>query len=104
MVQAGDLVWRNKDPAVEAQARATYESLSSAEMRKVPVDATVSGALGQVWHCPPAVIHPTNHPSQDAEQLFLIPLLPSPLPVLHAAFVKAAVSLTYSATPEQCTR
>ena len=48
MNQAGDLVWRNKDPAVEAQARASYESLSSAEMRKVPVDASVSGFLGQV--------------------------------------------------------
>ncbi len=48
VVQAGDLVWRNKDPAVEAQARASYESLSSAEMRKVPVDASLSGSLGQV--------------------------------------------------------
>jgi len=46
--QAGNLVWRNKDPALEAQARASYETLSSAEMRKVPVDATVSGSIGQV--------------------------------------------------------
>lgn len=47
--QAGDLVWRNKDPALDAQARASYESLSSTEMRKVPVDATVAGSIGQVW-------------------------------------------------------
>ena len=46
--QVGDLVWRNKDPALEAQARASYETLSSAEMRKVPVGAKVSGSIGQV--------------------------------------------------------
>ena len=50
VLQAGDLVWRNKDPALDAQARASYESLSSTEMRKVPVDATLAGSLGQVWH------------------------------------------------------
>ena len=47
-LQAGDLVWRNKDPALEAQARASYESLSSSETRKVPVTAVVSGSIGQV--------------------------------------------------------
>jgi len=46
--QAGNLVWRNKDPALEAQARASFETLSSAEMRKVPVGAKVSGSIGQV--------------------------------------------------------
>ena len=47
-LQAGDLVWRNKDPALEAQARASYESVSSSETRKVPVTAVVSGSIGQV--------------------------------------------------------
>ena len=51
-MQVGDLVWRNKDPALEAQARASYEKLSSAEMRSVPVHAAVSGSLGQVWQLP----------------------------------------------------
>ena len=47
-LQAGDLVWRNKDAALEAQARASYESLSSSETCKVPVTAVVSGSIGQV--------------------------------------------------------
>lgn len=47
-VQAGNLVWRTKDPALDAQARASYESLSSSELRKVQVDATISGGIGQV--------------------------------------------------------
>ncbi len=41
-------MWRNKDAAVEAQARASYESLPSARMRKVTVDVVASGSLGQV--------------------------------------------------------
>ncbi|CAL8464366.1 g3901 [Coccomyxa elongata] len=47
-VKVGDLVWRNKDAAVEAQARASYDSLSSTRMRKVTVDVVASGSLGQV--------------------------------------------------------
>lgn len=42
-------MWRNKDAAVEAQARASYDSLPSARTRKVTVDVRVSGSLGQVW-------------------------------------------------------
>lgn len=42
-------MWRNKDAAVEAQARASYDSLPSARTRKVTADVRVSGSLGQVW-------------------------------------------------------
>ncbi len=64
MLQAGDLVWRNKDPALDAQARASYESLSSSEMRKVPVDATVSGSLGQVWRLSSSMLSLPCHASR----------------------------------------
>ncbi|KAK9904967.1 hypothetical protein WJX75_006604 [Coccomyxa subellipsoidea] len=46
-INVGDLVWRNKDAAVEAQARASYDSLPSARTRKVIVDVHMSGSLGQ---------------------------------------------------------
>ena len=48
IVQVGDLVWRTKDPALEAAARATYEGLSGAQKRKLPVHISVLGRLGQV--------------------------------------------------------
>ena len=60
--QVGDLVWRNKDPALEAQARASYETLSSAEMRKVPVGAEVSGSIGQV-----GLVSVRMHPRQGKQ-------------------------------------
>ena len=40
-------MWRNKDPALDAQARASYEGLSSSAMRKVPVAAALKGSIGQ---------------------------------------------------------
>ena len=66
VLQAGDLVWRNKDPSLDAQARASYESLSSAEMRKVPVDVIVSGSLGQVWRLPSSILPSLSHVSHTA--------------------------------------
>lgn len=36
-MSVGDLVWKNRDPALEAQLRATYEGKAAAEMRKTPV-------------------------------------------------------------------
>jgi len=48
MWQVGDLVWRSKDPALEARARASYDALSGTDARKVTVDARLSGFLGQV--------------------------------------------------------
>ena len=50
IVQVGDLVWRTKDPALEAAARATYEGLSGAQKRKLQVHVSVLGRLGQVLH------------------------------------------------------
>jgi len=45
-VRAGQLVWRNKDNALEARLRASFESLSSADMRRSGVTASVIGQLG----------------------------------------------------------
>jgi hypothetical protein len=46
-VAPGDLLWRNKDPALEGQVRATYESVSSTTARKLPIAVTIRGELGQ---------------------------------------------------------
>jgi hypothetical protein len=46
-VAPGDLLWRNKDPALEGQVRATYESVSSTTARKLAVAVTICGELGQ---------------------------------------------------------
>lgn len=39
------LVWRTKDPALESTLRATFESVSEADQRRMPVHASVSGSL-----------------------------------------------------------
>lgn len=46
-VRPGQLVWMTKDHALEAKIRSSYENLSSAELRKVPVRVAVSGAVGR---------------------------------------------------------
>ena len=43
----GDLVWKTHDAEVEQRLRRTYDGLSAAELRKVPVEVAVSGAIGQ---------------------------------------------------------
>ncbi|KAF8065609.1 LHT2 [Scenedesmus sp. PABB004] len=42
----GDLVWKSRDPALEARLRESYESVSSTTARKLPVQVAVSGAVG----------------------------------------------------------
>lgn len=49
--QVGDLIWRNKDPGLEARARGSYEGLSAAAKRKLPVHVSVIGRLGEVCAC-----------------------------------------------------
>lgn len=43
----GDLAWRNKDPALEARLRASYESLPAAQQRRLPVAVAVTAAAGE---------------------------------------------------------
>lgn len=45
--QVGDLVWKNRDAALESRLRRTYDSLSSSEQRKLAVAVEVSGSLGE---------------------------------------------------------
>lgn len=44
--QAGHLVWRTKDPALEARLRASWDGLAGAQQRKLGVHVRVSGGLG----------------------------------------------------------
>ncbi|KAG2432764.1 hypothetical protein HYH02_012897 [Chlamydomonas schloesseri] len=46
-VSAGDLVWRTKDPALEARLRASWDGRAAAEARRLPVTAEVSGRVGE---------------------------------------------------------
>jgi putative protease len=46
-ISKGDLVWKNSDPVLEGEIRKTYEGLSAAASRKVPVAVAVSGAIGK---------------------------------------------------------
>jgi hypothetical protein len=45
-LQAGDLVWKTKDDAIEASLRSSYEGLAASETRKVVVDLALEGGLG----------------------------------------------------------
>jgi hypothetical protein len=46
-LRVGDLVWKNRDAALESQLRASYEGLSAAAARKLPVAVAVAGRVGQ---------------------------------------------------------
>jgi hypothetical protein len=45
--QPGDLIWRNKDPGLEGRLRSSYDSISAAAARKLPVAVSVGGRLGE---------------------------------------------------------
>lgn len=45
-VQPGDLVWKNRDPALERRLRASYEALPAASQRRLPVAVAVTAAVG----------------------------------------------------------
>jgi hypothetical protein len=44
--QAGQHVWKTRDAALESRLKATYDGLSQAAARKLPVAAAVIGAIG----------------------------------------------------------
>lgn len=46
-VRPGHLLWKNKDPALEAKIRATYEALSAAQRRRVPVTVQIEAEVGK---------------------------------------------------------
>jgi hypothetical protein len=50
-LSVGDLVWKNRDPALEAQLRASYEGKAASELRKTPVQVwfLVSDAVAWLW-------------------------------------------------------
>lgn len=45
-VAVGALVWRTKDPQLEARLRRSYDGLPASERRSLPVAVAVSGRLG----------------------------------------------------------
>ena len=45
-VRAGDLVWRTKDPALEARLRHSWDGRAAAEARRLPVTAVRGGGGG----------------------------------------------------------
>ena len=45
-VEAGQLVWKNKDHALEGRLRSSYEGLAAAAQRRLPVSVGVQAALG----------------------------------------------------------
>jgi hypothetical protein len=45
-VAAGQLLWKNKDPALEARLRATYDGVAAAARRRLPVAVAVAAAAG----------------------------------------------------------
>ena len=45
-VRPGDLIWKNRDPALERRLRASYEALPAASQRRLPVAVAVQAALG----------------------------------------------------------
>lgn len=46
-IAPGHLCWRTKQAALERELRRTYERVSSSERRRVSVDATLSGRVGE---------------------------------------------------------
>ncbi len=46
-LRQGNLLWRTHDAALERRLRGTYEGLAAASVRRLVVDASVSGAVGQ---------------------------------------------------------
>jgi hypothetical protein len=45
-VEAGHLVWKNKDHALEGRLQSTYEGLAASAQRRLPVSVGVQAALG----------------------------------------------------------
>lgn len=85
-VRKGDLVWRNKDPILEAKIRRTFEGLAESEKRAVPVDCHVSGALGA-----PLVVTLTDAKGRAAQAATSEPLQPASKRPLDAAAVADAI-------------
>jgi hypothetical protein len=48
-LSVGDLVWKNRDPALEAQLRASYEGKSASDLRKTPVQVRFSVMTPLGW-------------------------------------------------------
>ena len=46
-VKPGQLIWKNKDPVLDARLKASYENISAAERRRIPVRLQVSLAIGK---------------------------------------------------------
>ena len=46
-VHPGQLVWKTKDPVLEGRLRASFEGLSAAQQRRLPVHVGVQAQLGQ---------------------------------------------------------
>lgn len=46
-VQPGDLVWKNRDPALERRLRASYEALPAASQRRLPLAVSMRAVVGQ---------------------------------------------------------
>ena len=46
-VSEGDLVWRSKCSQLEGRLRASYASLAAADVKRVPVSASLCGSVGQ---------------------------------------------------------
>lgn len=46
-VRPGDFIWKNKDPALLKRLRMSYESISSSQRRRIPVDVQLQVNLGE---------------------------------------------------------
>lgn len=47
MINEGNIVWKNKDPALISKLRSTYETMSATERRRVPLDVTIHCTVGK---------------------------------------------------------
>lgn len=91
-IKPGNLVWRNKDGALEARLRATYDGLAASAVRRVPVTVRVTGAVGL-----PLTITLKDEQGREACASSSLPLAPASSRPLSVSDIEKAVGVVLDA-------